>query len=183
MLKYNPEQHIYTYNGIEVPSVNQILKAEGIIPSFDFPNAQFYRDRGTAVHELIKLHFYGELLFIGDLEDYYNGFLKFLNDNPVNPTEVEKPLFSKKWRFAGTPDMWEGDILYDWKVSKKDYPHYELTMGAYAILLEEMGYKVEKALLVHIQPNDYFITEIKPDKNNFLAILLTYQWKRRHLCQ
>jgi hypothetical protein len=187
-LTYSPEDHIYRYNGIIVPSVNQILDAEGILPSFDFPNAEFYRLRGEYVHDAIKMHFYGKLdeeSLEGDVEAFFNGFRKFMDENPVSPEEVEKPLYSEKWGFTGTPDMWDTKAIYDWKCSKNTYAHYLLTMAGYKILIEEnykhLNYKAEKSILVHLQPNNYFIKEVVPDTNTFLGILLSYKWKEKNL--
>jgi len=183
-IEYFPEDHIYKVNGIEKLSVNKVLKAEGAMPDFDrFPNSEYKRQLGIYLHSAIKMYFENTLdesSLTGELRDYFNGFLKFHNDYPISPLEVEKPLYSEKHDFCGTPDCFTS-VLYDWKASGYTYPHYLLTMGAYSLLLEENGYKIEEVQLVHITPNNYKIEKIIPDKTSFLAFLYAYKWKAKKL--
>lgn len=175
------EDHIYRVNGVIKPGVNEILQSEGIIPDFDrFNNGAYKRQLGSYTHAAIRLYFENRLdlnSLQGEVKDYFQGFLKFLEENPINPLEVEKSLYSEKWDFCGTPDCWTHKLLYDWKVGQI-YPYYSLTTGAYLILLEEAGYLIEKVNLVCLSPNDYRIKLIKPDKQTFLAALVLYQWRK-----
>lgn len=182
MLKYVAETHEYFWNGSPVCSVNQVLQAEGIMPNFgSFKNAAYKRLLGTYVHKAIKLSFERKLdenSLQGEVKDYFEGFKRFMDDFGLNPFEVEKPLYSKKWGFAGMPDCWDAR-LFDWKCSKTTYDHYALTMGAYSLLVEEaQGAKPTEAMLVMLSPNSYKIEVIEPDRKTFLAVLLTHKWKK-----
>lgn len=183
-IEYFPEEHIYKVNGIEKPSVNKILKSEGAIPDFEkFPNIEYKKQLGTYLHMAIKMYFEDTLdinSLTTELKDYFNGFLMFHRDFPISPWEIEKPLYSEKHGFCGTPDCFTS-ILYDWKASNHTYPHYLLTMGAYSILMKENGYKPEEVQLVHITSNNYKIEKIIPDETSFLAFLYSYKWKIKNL--
>ena len=181
-IDYKPVDHSYSVNGQEKPSVNQILKAEGLLPDFNFYQAEYKRQLGTYVHTAIKLYFENRLdedSLSGEVKGYFEGFKKFHTDNPINPFLVEKPLYSEKWGFCGTPDCWD-NILYDWKCSASIYDFYYLTMAGYEILVEEYQDKMVKEVwLVQLSSNSYKIHKIKPDKQNFLAALKMYQYKQK----
>ncbi len=180
-IDYREDTHQYFVERIEKPSVNQILKAEGILSDFNFPQAEYKRQLGTYVHRAIKLYFLNKLneaSLQGAVKAYFEGFKAFLKDNPINPLEVEKPLYSAKWGFCGTPDCWDS-VVYDWKCSASIYDHYYLTMAGYEILIEEYQKKPKESWLVQLSPNKYNIKKITPDRQSFLAILLTYQYKQK----
>jgi len=181
MLKYKPETHEYFWGDVPVDSVNQILKAEGVIPDFNFPAAEYKCQLGSYVHKAIKLYFGGKLdenSLSGPVKEYFEGAKKFIEDFAINPFEVEKFLYSQKHRFAGTPDFWDTK-LYDWKCSCSIYPHYELTMGAYALLVEEFQKaKPTETILIQLKPFDYKLHTINPNCKAFLALRYAYQWKK-----
>lgn len=184
-LSYNAENHTYYYKGKLVPSVNQILKSEGVIPDFTFPAAKAKCTLGTYVHQAIDLHFQqilDESSLQGKVKDYFNGFRKFQSHLSINPVAVEKKMYSERWGFAGTSDFFTDKILYDIKCSATIYPYYSLTLAAYKILTEEdLGHEIEETIIVKLMPNDYKLEVIKPKKQEFLAFLNTYQWKQKYL--
>ena len=174
------EEHIYKVNGVIKPGVNEVLKDMGAIPDFNYPNAEYKRTLGTYVHLAIKLYFENKLdesSLQGEVKDYFNGFLKFHKENPINPLGVEKKFYSEKHGFCGTIDCWT-DVLYDWKTGQSARYH-QLTAGAYLLLLEEAGYKIERVEFVHLTPNDYKVVEIEADKQSFLAFLYAWKWLKR----
>lgn len=181
MLEFIPDNHEYRFKGQHVPGVNEILKAEGCIPDFDkFKGTEYKRELGQYVHQAIRLHFAGTLdidSVSGPVREYFEGFLKFAAMFELNPIAVEKPLFSQRWGFAGTPDCYDRRG-FDWKCSEGKYDHYELTAGAYATLIEGTGVKIESYNLVILKPYDYTVRPVKMNKQTFLAMLLTYQWKK-----
>jgi len=182
MLTFNPETHEYALEGKHIPGVNEILKAGGILPNFNFPQAEYKRQLGTYVHQAIKMYFEDNLdedSLQSPIKEYFEGFKKFHKENPINPLEVEKILYSKKWGFAGTTDCFDNK-LYDWKVSASIYDTYYLSMAGYEILVEEhLGYKPEEVIIVQLKPNGYKPHTIKPDRQNFLAFLMTYKYKQK----
>ncbi len=184
-LVYTADIHEYRWKGEVVDSVNQILKAENIIPDFSkFKNMEYKRILGTYVHAAISLYFSRKLdesSLSGDVLSYFNGAKKFIEDSRIIPLEVEKPLYSNKWKFAGTPDMFTSKN-YDWKCSQITYPHFSLCMGGYDLLIEEyQGVAPEEHILVKLKPNDYKLETIKPNRNGFLAFLMAWRWRKKHL--
>lgn len=185
MLYFNQETHTYTWEGEKVPSVNEILRAEGAIPPFFSPTADYKCQLGIYLHDAIRMHFASKLdeaSLQGAVLEYFNGFRLFQSHFDLKPFAVEKSLYSEKWGFAGTPDCWTNNVLYDWKCSSSVYPYYALTLSAYSILIEEFqGYRVKDLLVVQLVPNNYKIINIQEDRQSFLAFLKTYQWKEKNL--
>jgi len=181
-IEFDKANHIYKVNGVERPSVNQILKEMGATPDFDsFLKDSYRRTLGEYVHQAIYLFLAGKLdeeSLKGEVKDYFEGFRKFYEEHGFDPLEAETPLYSEKWGFCGTPDCFTKNTLYDWKVTENFYRHYYLAMGGYSILLEDNGYPITTAKLIFLKPGDYEIKEIEPDRQTFLAFLLAYKWKK-----
>jgi len=100
----------------------------------------------------------------------------------LDPVKFELRIFSKKWKKAGTIDsifLKDGkNFILDWKTNKKfthdDHPdgryqrllwpfenfyknhlnEYSIQLSMYAAILEEWGFEVGGAYLVHIGPDD-----------------------------
>lgn len=99
----------------------------------------------------------------------------------LEPLKFEVRVFSKKWKIAGMIDslfLYRGKIyILDWKTNKKfttdetlgykekllapfgEYfkshlSEYSIQLSLYALILEEWGFKVGGAYLVHIGPGD-----------------------------
>ena len=107
----------------------------------------------------------------------------------LEPLKFELRVFSKKWKKAGTIDslfIYNGKIfILDWKTNKKfthdNHPdgkwqkllwpfdkfhknhlnEYSIQLSMYACILEEWGFEVGGAYLVHIGPGDEEATLIK----------------------
>lgn len=79
--------------------------------------------RGTKVHQLAEQLVAGKEI---EVEDYLRGHVdscvKFLDDWNAQPVLVERPVFSRRWRYGGRPDL-IADLndgkrwLLDWKTS------------------------------------------------------------------
>lgn len=195
MITYKPETHEYfDESGNKVDSVNQILKAEGIIPDFSlYPGAEYKRELGTNLHSAIKYHLKNTLdgdTIVPPLLDYYYQFLKFFKENLnleyIAIRVLEEPLISKKWQYAGTPDIVvqykDKNILIDWKCSKHLYPMYLLTLPAYSLLVEEnLNIKIDTMWMVQFNKNDYKIIQMdKKYLQVWQAVLLSYQFKKNN---
>lgn len=100
----------------------------------------------------------------------------------LEPLQFETKIFSKKWKIAGTIDalfLYRGKIfIFDWKTNKEitsdnhpkgtyekmlapfqDYwanhiNEYSIQLSLYSLILEEWGFNVDGAYLVHIGPNN-----------------------------
>lgn len=108
-LRFDPETHTYTANGVEVPSVTRI-----IAPITGFAGAPIDRiekaaERGTAVHLLTELHDRNDLSSVhADLAIQYAGYLgawqDFLNDYRPKFTGIEERVYHATYGYAGTAD-------------------------------------------------------------------------------
>ena len=187
-IDYDPGEHIYKVDGIKRDSVNQILKAMGAIPDFNFPNAEYKRQLGGYVHSAIQLYFENRLdedSLMGDVKSYFNGFKKFMEENPITPLEVEKHLYSERHNFCGTPDFFTADTLYDIKCSSVIYPHYSLSLSAYELLVEEYlgtpeNIFEENTFIIKLMPNEYKLIPVEEDRQSFLAMVYAYRWLKKN---
>ena len=136
-LKFDSGQHIYSFDGVVIPSVTQVL-----------PEMQFYctperleetRQEGEESHSMIKMFFdAGSQETFGDpmLED----LKKWLDENRSVVGEVvlyEKSLFSGKNRFAGSPDCIFQKAVVDFKRSRGDAKRHALQLAGYHLLSQE----------------------------------------------
>ena len=126
-------------------------------------------------------------------------FAKYLHR--LEPIKFEVRIFSKKWKIAGMIDslfLYKGKIyILDWKTNKQftndDHPkgryekllepfdqywanhhnEYSIQLSLYALILEECGFEVGGAYLVHIGPGDEDASLIKAkDMRNELKLSL-----------
>ena len=102
---FNPETHEYTVGGRVRPSVTQILKKTGFIDTRWFKPSD--AQRGSTIHEL--LHLYDDDLLDPNIvqaeyRGYLDAYMDFLAVAQVEYSEIEHPVFSQKYKFAGTPD-------------------------------------------------------------------------------
>ena len=185
------ENHIYRYNGVQVPGVNEVLNAVGASDFSKVPPTvlEAARKFGTAVHKACELWDKNDLavdMLSAPLIPYLEAWKLFRKDHSVSyaPKEIEQKLFSKKWRFAGTldrlPKLVSGKItLVDIKTPAELYPAAELQLGAYELLCDEQGIKTQERLVVHLtDAGTYKISLCKNrnDKLTFLSCLGYYNW-------
>ena len=86
--------------------------------------AEAARNLGTRLHERIEQYYISseaDAEALGDVE--YRYFLDFAESHTLTPYRSEWPIFSKKYRLAGTIDFLAFDgskfEIYDWKRSSK----------------------------------------------------------------
>ncbi len=144
-ISFYPDSHIYTIDGIPVPSASTIIskffpefdsygKASTLSPSnplFGLPVEEIVENwnkrgveaanQGTYLHEQIE-KFYLNQPF--DKTDEFHLFQQFVSDHQnINPYRTEWRIFDEKYNIAGTIDLiavnGNGFEIYDWKRSKK----------------------------------------------------------------
>jgi hypothetical protein len=135
---YSPDTHIYYYNGVEIPSVTQILTAVGLIDDRFFSDRS--ADRGTRFHE--AMHQYvltGEIIDMDFLSgaELWNKFL-MLYPGWVSK-DLETPVYSE-W-YAGTPDnVSENKEVIDYKTGNPKFWHLVQVGGYMELLNSQKGY-------------------------------------------
>ena len=177
-LEFDEESHVYALNGVEIPSVTQLLK---LLPGSDYANvpetvlANAAR-RGTAVHEAIEYYIrYGVEEYDDELAPYVGAFKQFWNEIGAVPIGNEIPLYyddtdNEECKmlygtgYAGTADMLaaaDGKVLLmDFKctssVSKGLRKKYAIQLEAYAQALRKFGIVVDRKFVLQLKKDGKF---------------------------
>ena len=105
---FDPEQHIYTVDGVQLPSVTEVCR----FLAYDYKSAQPWlaeaaARRGTAVHEACALIDYGEIPEeTPEIAGYLKAYRRFLADYAPEWELIEHPMGHTKLGFAGTLDRY-----------------------------------------------------------------------------
>lgn len=190
MLTFNPEGHVYFWNGKEVPSVSAILKSIGITRDYDRGFVDpFYKERGKFVHQAVEYHVKGTLdedsIDQENVLPYLRGFQKFEREEHYVVNRTEIPLYSQKYRFAGAIDQC-GEIIkhldegiVDLKVTEKSDKAADLQLCAYAHLYHENFGKWPSFRMVLELHGDQTAKPIyyETDPQIWGAVMDLYRWK------
>jgi hypothetical protein len=156
-VEFDEATHTYSYNGFVLPSVTQILQAEG------FVNTAFYdewsRNKGSMVHLAVKYYLSGELdeeTLDPEIVPYLTAFKKFMRDSRFQFDEVEQAGRNTTWNYAGTYDL------------RGHFPVNSLT-HRYALEL----HNDEKYKLIPFSDRN--------DKDIFLSAVACHTWKKNNL--
>jgi hypothetical protein len=185
VLTFDEANHVYTLDGEAVPSVTQILKAEGFIDDSFYD--EYSRDRGTAVHKAIHLHNNDDLdeeSLDPVIAPYLEAWKKFKRETGLVVSESEKAFASERYRFAGTIDVLgtfpdTTCIILDIKTGGPA-PWHGLQLSAYDILQWAVGRKRYGVYLSG--EGTYKLNQYKDrqDREIFLSALSCYHWKHNH---
>lgn len=150
---------------------------------------------GTLAHEMISAHFTGKKVdtdeyskkVIDRAENSMISFLEWVKNKKIDVIFSEKVLVSDKFGYGGTIDMYcnlDGEnYLIDFKTGSGIYDDHFYQMAGYKILLNEVGYKVDKAMIVNIprDENERFQTEVVKDmsKNEKIFMLCLELYKTK----
>ena len=106
-IAFDAASHTYTFEGVVLPSVTQMLSETGLVDSsyHTFEAAE----RGTTVHQLCTADDLGHLEdFIrydqDDLAGYLEGWRRFKNEMKPTFLGIEEVVYSDRFRYAGTLD-------------------------------------------------------------------------------
>jgi len=111
-LTFDAATHVYTLDGVRVPSVTQILKDSGLIDFSGIPESilEAARVRGTTVHQAIAYFNDGDLdleqfrIDFPDYVGYLEGWLTFCAQRDFVPIVNECRIASRRYQVAGTLD-------------------------------------------------------------------------------
>ena len=160
VVEFDDEKHLYSYCGMQLDSVTQILQAEGFIDTRWYDD--WSRQKGKYVHQAIKYYLADELdesSLDPEIKPYLEAFKKFLSDSNFNITSSERPGISTILKYAGTPDI------------SGFFPNGNRpgTAGRFALELNNKG--------------KYRLTEFK-DKTDFdvwRSVVAVHHWKKNNL--
>lgn len=119
MLTFDPDSHTYKFDGRVVPSATQALGEWVPVPPFYMNTLTGARvtqemfdlgaDHGTAVHIACSILMGGSDLVWEDLAleliNPIEQFQKWMDEWRPEPISMEESLYSKKYGYAGTPDL------------------------------------------------------------------------------
>ena len=182
-LTFDPERHAYAYLGRPVPSVTTVMR-----PLYDHVYRAVPRDqareamaRGTAVHRCVESYERGT-----GYDEAYAGYLRawaaFRRDFGfvAAPTAIETRLCSRRYGYAGTPDIVFGGVVIDVKSSETPSPITAVQLAGYTQLLEESGHRIHKRLGLALHPDGTYTAKDYPDQrgdmNTFMACVAIYRF-------
>jgi hypothetical protein len=189
-LEFDKVSHKYMYNGQRVPSVTQVLSSVGLIDLSMVPADILHEacEFGGIVHLATELFDQGRLDFNSinsEVLRCVRAWERFLIDCDVQILEIEKRVYSNRYKFAGTLDriaVIKGKLwILDIKTGTKQKA-YEVQTGGYSISYKEMtGIRAIKRMSVYLDGEKYKIDEHKKleDESVFLSALAVHNYKRR----
>ena len=156
-LAFDAKSHSYTYGGIPVPSVTQVLKSEGFIETRFC--SEFGLERGSRVHEACSFLFDGAL----DWKSVDSRILsrvraceRFIQESGFRALETEKAMIHRSSLYAGTLDaygMFQGRyVVVDLKCGPPAAWH-GLQLAAYQELLSANRLKCQSRFTLHLRDN------------------------------
>lgn len=186
-LVFDPERHAYLLDGRVIPSVTQILTAEGII------NGQWYtedgRRRGGHVHLALQYLDEGRLdedSVTDEVRPYLEAWGRFLSETGFICLQIERPFVCEALGYAGTPDrvgwMDGGKILsvIDIKTGSPE-PWHALQTAAYAV---GIGKRMAKRWSVYLRNDgNYRLVQYQDidDINAWIGLVSIRNWKQKHM--
>jgi len=190
VLVYNEETHTYTLNGVELPSVTQIITSIGLV-DYSMANKdllEYKADIGRKVHRTIELYDNNEL---DDselhplLKNYLEQWKKFKKDFGLHIIESEIKMFHPIYKYAGTIDVLgridDYYVIIDIK-SGGEIPAHSIQTSAYKEMIEKnTKIKIRRRFAVYLTEENYNVVEHKnKDLNIFLSALSIYNWKKKN---
>ena len=159
-LQFDEATHVYSVNGVRVPSVTQIIHVVYGIP---WAAEEYYLLRGQAVHACAALSLQGkDYDFDPSIRPQVKAIEQFLRDTKFKAIRIEQPFYSKAFGIAGKPDaigsICDQTVILDWKASpsKQDW----LQLGFYSLLTDVMH-----GLVVQISDDEtYSMSKVVPLK-------------------
>lgn len=115
MLAFDPVSHTYTADGRSIPSVSQVLRRRTNLSGIAPDVLEYARARGQAVHRAIELDITGDLdeaSLHPEVAGRFAGWRRFVQTSRFKPAGSEVRVFSQRFGYAGTFDLW-GHIRHE----------------------------------------------------------------------
>lgn len=196
---FDPQTHKYTVNGEVWPSVTQLLSEFKLVDFSNVPEErlEYKRVLGTRVHAATVLLDNGSLdeehfnESFPECVPYLNAYRKFREIESFEAVHKEQRYFSKKWRFAGSPDesgfhvgkLGKTYALIDYKCTFAMYPSTGPQLAGYSMLLEEcLGIKIKKRYGLLLKPTGNYDLVPFTDQTDFtdFQACLVLHWGKRN---
>ena len=180
---FDPEQHIYTVDGVQLPSVTEVCR----FLAYDYKSSQPWlaeaaARRGTAVHEACALIDYGEIPEeTPEIAGYLKAYRRFLADYAPDWELIEHPMGNAELGFAGMLDRYgaiDGALtLLDIKTGQLHNAALSAQLTGYGNLLyAERGIAPDQTLALKLSKDGtYELRPVLPDAELLRACLFIHQ--------
>lgn len=185
ILAFDAASHVYTLDGVRLPSVTQALESVGLVDyTFIPPRTRIMAlERGRAVHEAIALDLEGDLDedSVAELMPYVEAARAARRHYGIErPDAWEYASYHDRFRYAGTLDLKCRELIIDWKTNKAEHwVRYQL--AAYAAWFNEPTAIRRMCVELHddatFTPYVFPAREFRSDFGVFLAALQVYNAK------
>ena len=155
---FEKEGHVYTAAGRRLPSITQILGAEGFVNTSHYDD--WSRDKGSMVHLAIHYDITGELdedNLDDEIRPYLKAWRKFKKESCFKVEKSEVPAVNLTYGYAGTPDL---------------IGCFEGTASAARRFVLEVSKDGKYKLIPYNDQNDF---------NVWLAAVAVHNWKHNNL--
>jgi len=192
---FNPDTHVYTLDGTQIPSVTQVLSDVGMVDGRLFTEEA--RVRGTYVHRATEFIDSGSLDWEAldpALFPYCTAYMKFIEDIRPEILLSERPLYHPDFKYAGTLDRlmkFGGSVAIVDFSTGDPLPTKEIQVSAYRELMwsnrfTEIGnHFISKGFTLWLRndgtyrlSNPIDIKDMVRKFNIFLAALTVVRWKK-----
>lgn len=189
LFTFDEAAHAYHLDGVRLPSVTQVLEDVEIIDYGYIPPStrQMALERGSAVHQAIHYDIEGDLDW-ASLDPALIGYVEAARAvrrdyHLAAPELVEHRGYHPKFRYAGTLDLKQGDILLDWKTN--DAPWWvAVQTAAYAALFPDPASLRRFSFELHADGRykaaEFRCTDFSRDFQVFLSALNVFTAKSQH---
>lgn len=189
-LTFDAATHTYRLDGKVIPGVTTILKPLNDLSHIPPEVLARKAALGTAVHTACEQVNHGTLDYDGlddEARPYVDQYLLFLEQSGFDVVLTERRVLSRKYRFAGTLDLWGylngRTTLADIKTTADVYPVMGLQTAAYDLALEEQdGLKTDDRVILRLGTDQYRFEPMtaRDDRSVFLAALTCHHWRLRN---
>ena len=179
---FDPERHIYTVDGVQLPSVTEFCR----FLAYDYKSSQPWlaeaaARRGTAVHEACALIDYGEIPEeTPEIAGYLKAYRRFLADYAPDWELIEHPMGNAELGFAGMLDRYgaiDGALtLLDIKTGQLHNAALSAQLTGYGNLLyAERGIAPDQTLALKLSKDGtYELRPVLPDAELLRACLFIH---------
>lgn len=190
LFTFDEATHTYKVNGVVYPGVTEIIGEAGLYGNAARWFDDYSRDRGTAVHDAIRLYLKGTLdidhfnLECEPIKGYLESYMRFEADTGFKPFQVEHAMYNHTYKVAGTADLigphqGDGSIL-DIKTSISIHPAEAIQLAGYELTWGERM----KRYSLHLGADGKY--RLMPwtdrrDRDIFLAAVAVYNWRKGNL--
>lgn len=198
MLNFDEATHTYTYDGVRLPSLSEVLQTVNISDYSGVSEEvmEAARKFGKAVHSACQFYDRGTLnehKLDDKLRPYLQGWINFCEDFKCSWLIIEEPMCSLKYRFATTPDrigyVKDRMAAVEIKSTSSLMPSTEVQTAAHALVYNEGASRTMRVLDRYgvlllpdgVNERNYKIEKYvsKSDESVFRSALNVYYWIRK----